>query len=322
MPKRASFSAVSFPKKPDSEGDRDDVFDEKPAPKAPNPFEVVEVEEQGKPIMHTVEEGETQETPVREEEIPSVPQVKEEEQDSEEFESKDEPVAFSEDISDIPQKEMESERQSDLSVQLQEEEIPRPTHSTKAEVSDLFKKSQDTETISPQEEFSKYPEITISEKDGLKPIVFWAIALVVAVCIIGAALLAMKRGTLGQGVIPILPRPTPTVAPTPTTAVTPTPTLPPIVKKDVKIKVLNGSGVTGAAKTLKTSLEEKGYSVPTATNADSSSYETTQIRVKVGKEYLIQLLTTELKGTYTVGDSKADLPKTSDVDAEITIGKS
>lgn len=322
MPKRASFSAVSFPKKPDIEGDRDDVFDEKSTPKAPNPFEVVEVQDQDKPIMHTVEEVETEENEVQEEEkIPVIPEMEREEEQNP-IESKkieEEPPTFTDLSGEIPAEEEDIKHPQE---EQQEEPAPQPVHNAKTEVSDLFKKSQDRETLSPQEEFSKYPEITISEKDGLKPIVFWAIALVVAVCIIGAALLAMKRGTINQGVIPFIPRPTPTAVPTPTVAVTPTPTLPPIVKKDVKIKVLNGSGVTGAAKTLKTSLEEKGYSVPTATNADSSSYETTQIRVKIGKEYLIQLLTTELKGTYTVGDSKADLPKTSDVDAEITIGKS
>lgn len=321
MPKRASFSAVSFPKKPDDQVFSDDVEEEKPSEKVKNPF-VVEVEESGKPVMHTVEED-TDNTPQQEEEksISAAPPEEETpEVPEEESRQEEEREEVRNDISVTRQEEPVSQESPKLTKEHIAIEEDIPLHKPNAEVSDLFKKSQDFQPV--QEEFAKYPEITISEKDGLKPIVFWAIALVVAVCIIGAALLAMKRGTIGQGVVPFLPRPTPTAIPTPTVAVTPTPTLPPIVKKDIKIKVLNGSGVTGAAKTLKTSLEEKGYTVPTATNADSSSYEKTQIRVKAGKEYLIQLLTTELKGTYTVGESKSDLPKTSNVDAEITIGKS
>ena len=74
-------------------------------------------------------------------------------------------------------------------------------------------------------------------------------------------------GTLGSGVTVTTPAPESSPTPTPRA----------ISKSEVKIEVLNGSGVVGEASLVKGALEKLGFSGITASNADSQSETVTTI---------------------------------------------
>ncbi len=81
----------------------------------------------------------------------------------------------------------------------------------------------------------------------------------------------------------------PTLAP-------PTPTPTPNFKKDeVKIKILNGSGVRGKATEIKEILKDKGYTEIVTDNADNFDYTVTEIQVKKDKSQLGDMIKEDLK---------------------------
>ncbi|RJQ38295.1 LytR family transcriptional regulator [Candidatus Microgenomates bacterium] len=82
---------------------------------------------------------------------------------------------------------------------------------------------------------------------------------------------------------------TPTLAPP-----TPTPT-PNFKKEEVKIKVLNGSGVKGKATEVKDILRKKGYVEILTDNADNFDYVVTEIQVKSDKKQLGDMVKDDLK---------------------------
>lgn len=81
--------------------------------------------------------------------------------------------------------------------------------------------------------------------------------------------------------IPFVSEPTATpIPPTPTTAPpTPTPT-PEIAREEVRVQILNGSGIAGKASDVKTFLRDKGYADILTANADNFDYEQTVIQTK------------------------------------------
>lgn len=86
---------------------------------------------------------------------------------------------------------------------------------------------------------------------------------------------------------------TPTDAPP-----SPTPT-PNFKKEDVKIKILNGSGVRGKATEIKEILRKKGYVEILTDNADNFDYTVTEIQVKSDKKQLGEMIKNDLKDYIT-----------------------
>ena len=121
-------------------------------------------------------------------------------------------------------------------------------------------------------------------KMPVKGIAFFLISFVLTFAI----LFGLSQMKWGNGIsMPSLslfskPTPTPTNTPTPLPP-TPTPT-PAIVRAEVKIKVLNGSGIAGKAGDVKDFLKEKGYEEILTANADDFDYTTTVIKVKEDAE--------------------------------------
>jgi len=114
------------------------------------------------------------------------------------------------------------------------------------------------------------------------------------------------------------PTPTPKVSPTP--KVTPTGTSSNLNRANLKISVLNGSGVTGAAKEASDVLKKLGYDVVSTGNADNTDYAETTIQVTSAKKAYLDLLKSDLSGNYTIGSATADYTGT-DADAVVIIGK-
>jgi hypothetical protein len=117
--------------------------------------------------------------------------------------------------------------------------------------------------------------------------------------------------------IPFLSEATPTNEPTPITSPTP---------KEVDlsaytIRILNGSGITGQAATLKTALTDAGYTVGETGNADSSDYTQTVISAQTNVEQAyLQKLEELLKKTYQVDSTVKTIPSVGDSQVTVTIG--
>ncbi|MEK9169934.1 MAG: LytR C-terminal domain-containing protein, partial [Patescibacteria group bacterium] len=86
---------------------------------------------------------------------------------------------------------------------------------------------------------------------------------------------------------------TPTKAPP-----SPTPT-PNFKKEDIKIKILNGSGVKGKATEIKEILRKKGYVEILTDNAENFDYTITEIQVKSDKKQLAEMMKSDLKDYVT-----------------------
>ncbi len=114
-------------------------------------------------------------------------------------------------------------------------------------------------------------------------------------------------------------KPTPTSAPTPI----PSPTAKPVDLQSVSIDILNGSGVSGEAGKVKTSLTTDKFNVTSTGNADNNNYTKTVIAAKktVDPAYLTQLKT-ELKKTFDVDTTVASLPSSATTDVTVTLGSS
>jgi hypothetical protein len=94
------------------------------------------------------------------------------------------------------------------------------------------------------------------------------------------------------------------------------------LKRDtLKIQVLNGSGVSGAAGKAKTYLEGLGYKNIDTGNASASDFAETEISIKDTKKEFTSLLTTDLSKTYQVAKETKTLVATSSFDVVITLGK-
>ena len=111
----------------------------------------------------------------------------------------------------------------------------------------------------------------------------------------------------------------PTVEPVGATA-TPTSTIE-VERKDLKIKVLNGSGIAGRAGEAADTLEELGYQVMVTGNADSFDYGETMIKIKEEKKNFLSLLTNDLETVYTVSSEESLLAEEEEVDAVVIVGK-
>ncbi len=105
------------------------------------------------------------------------------------------------------------------------------------------------------------------------------------------------------------PTPTPTIVKKPT----PTPT-PKINKDEIKIKVLNGSGIAGKASAFEDILNENGYQEIVKDNADNYDYTKTEIQVKKSLTHVVALLKKELKDVISSPKiSSLDEDNTSDI---------
>lgn len=113
---------------------------------------------------------------------------------------------------------------------------------------------------------------------------------------------------------------TPTVkaSPSPTGKVSTTPTQ--AAKKGISIRVLNGSGVQGAAGDGASLLLAAGYNVTGTGNADNFDYTNTVIQIKKSKQAEATSIRKALSSQYTVATTVETLAETANVDAIVIVG--
>ncbi len=92
-----------------------------------------------------------------------------------------------------------------------------------------------------------------------------------------------------------------------------------IKRADLKVQVLNGSGVTGAAAKAKTLLEGLGY-VDVATGNADGDFAETEVELREDKASASGMLTDDLKDEYTLAETVGVLDESSDYDVVITLG--
>lgn len=158
------------------------------------------------------------------------------------------------------------------------------------------------------------PEISMHSNHKTHPLLLWAIGTVVVCLVVGGALLFMSGKS---GSLPVVA----TTTPTPTPEATPTPTSGEVLRGSLSIQVLNGGGVAGAASKMKKILEDKGYSVVETGNAESYTYDNTEIIVKSSKKAYLSVLEEDLKDIYSLGSSAATLEDSASYDARVIVGK-
>jgi len=197
-------------------------------------------------------------------------------------------------------------------------------------VSELFEAKKDTVS---------YPDISLDKKSSPFGFILWVVALLAIVGIIGGGLLFFKQQSdskepVESAVVTSTPTPTlmETETPTPSTSsaskktptATPTKIASPSAtpkKTGLSIQVLNGSGISGVASTMKKFLEDKGYNVVGTGNAKNFEYAKTEIIIKADKTSSLDKLKTDLSASYSVGSTSATLDSTVAYDAQVIIGK-
>lgn len=138
------------------------------------------------------------------------------------------------------------------------------------------------------------------------------LVIVIVVFIAGAAYYLLTDPSIDESVEP---------TPTPFEQVSPTPTTPveEIIRDEVSINILNGTGIAGAAGDLRDALETLGYSNIDVGNAKSTDYESTEVVFDSDvPEGVRDEITSELESLYDSVDVSSD--SLSGVDVEITTG--
>jgi hypothetical protein len=118
----------------------------------------------------------------------------------------------------------------------------------------------------------------------------------------------------------ITAKPTQKVTPTAKLSGKPTPTSD-LERSKLRIAILNGSGVAGAAKDVSANLTNLGYTIATIGNADDFTYKNITIKIKKSKSDYLLLLKNDIE------KDKPDVVITTktddmiDTDAEVIVGK-
>jgi len=168
--------------------------------------------------------------------------------------------------------------------------------------------------------FSK-PSLNIAKPNlPIKGIIFFLLSFILTFAVLYAVKMNVKQLSFQMPnlnfSIPGTTPPTATPIPASPTPVPPTPTPTPAIERtDVRVQILNGSGIAGKAGDVKEFLREQGYEEILTANASAFDYETTVIQTKEGDEALRDLMaqdiSTELedKAEFEVldADSAADI---------------
>jgi len=93
-------------------------------------------------------------------------------------------------------------------------------------------------------------------------------------------------------------------------------------KRDgLKVQILNGSGVSGAAGKAKTLLEGLGYVTVETGNASTSSFEMTEVATKEASKEYLELVIKDLSKEYEATAAAKVLPTSGKYDIVVTLGK-
>jgi len=174
------------------------------------------------------------------------------------------------------------------------------------------KKKEDTPTSKIEESIEK----KVRQRVSIKQVLMIAIPTAVIVgALTGGILFYVSKNKASSFEKKVTSTTTPTAASTSTPA-------PVLERSDLQVKVLNGSGVKGAAGVAEAFLEGLGYEDIETGNASLYDYEETEISIKEDKDEYLDMIIEDLSDEYEVATESSVLDEDSDFDVEITIGKS
>lgn len=202
------------------------------------------------------------------------------------------------------------------------EETPEEEPKAEEKVVEDVEKVEKEPVVEEKTEPTEEPKIEKSEdKPGVGKLLWIIIPTTLLVGALAGGVITYFSGLqISQG-----PEPTPvaTVSPTEDKMVednTTTETASTLKREDLKIQVLNGSGVAGAAGKAKDFLEGLGYTDVAVGNADASNYQETEISVLEEKSDYLDLLKKDLSEKYTLASDTGNLSGSSSYDVVITLG--
>lgn len=149
------------------------------------------------------------------------------------------------------------------------------------------------------------------------------LVVLIGLGIVGGGIFIYQKALKNKKEKPIgAPTPTPTafLLTEPTQAPEPSPTLE-LNRAELKIKILNGTGVPGVAAKAASFLEKKGYEGIKTGNADNFDYQKTVIKIKKTKEDYLEQLKADLSENYTLDEETQTLEEEDSFDAIIILGK-
>lgn len=91
-------------------------------------------------------------------------------------------------------------------------------------------------------------------------------------------------------------------------------------RSSVKVRVLNGSGTTGKAASVKDLLEGLGWKVASIGNADNSDYANTEVRVKASAKDYLDTMVADLSDKYSASAASKSLDASASADIEVVVG--
>ena len=154
-------------------------------------------------------------------------------------------------------------------------------------------------------------------KIGLKEVFFIAFPTAIIVAALTGGILYYNNNRTAEGT----PAPTSTAAPTTEPEETASPSAE-LSRGDLSVQVLNGTGESGVATTVKTLLEDLGYEDVDTANAATYDFEETVISIKEDKEDYLDMIIADLEDSYTIADDTETLDEDGDYDVTITVGSS
>lgn len=180
-----------------------------------------------------------------------------------------------------------------------------------------IEKESDLADISPAPSSSTKYDLTMPSrphKSKLNKTTY--ILVIILILIIGGGFFTLKNTGLIKKIG--IGGATPTSTPASTSQPTPTPQA--LNRTEWSFEVLNGSGVTGAAKKIADSIKTLGYQVVKSGNADNQDFAQTQIFIKSDLQSKSDMVIADLKDVIKIASYAGEL-KDSTASARIIIGK-
>lgn len=115
------------------------------------------------------------------------------------------------------------------------------------------------------------------------------------------------------------PTPSPIAESSPVVESSPSP-LTSVDRSQAKLRILNGSGVTGKASATKDFLEKLGWKVSSIGNADSDTYTDTEILVNDNGAKFQDTMIKDLSDKYSAKAGSKSLDASSSADIEVIVG--
>lgn len=168
--------------------------------------------------------------------------------------------------------------------------------------------------------FQDFPSYSERQGGRRKPMVaFFVVLLIIAGVIAGLFFLGRNQNVDDESTV--APTETESLSvPTEEPSPTPEPT-PDLDRADLSIRVLNGSGVAGAAGDIADILRELGYTVSGTGNADNYDYEGITINISEADEEFLDLLESDLEESATASAVTSSVSASLATGAQVIVGK-